>query len=42
MYTRLIQGYVAMDPELQAASASAARQLRLMVGRKCHFLRCNF
>ncbi|XP_059457568.1 probable CoA ligase CCL8 [Corylus avellana] len=31
VYTRLIQGYVAMDPELQAASASAARQLRLMM-----------
>lgn len=32
MYTRLIQGYVAMDPELKAASAFAAKQLRLMVG----------
>ncbi|KAA8541775.1 hypothetical protein F0562_022927 [Nyssa sinensis] len=31
MYTRLIQGYEAMDPELQDASASAASQLRLMV-----------
>lgn len=31
MYTRLIQGYHAMDPEQQAVSASAARQLRLMV-----------
>ncbi|XP_065866149.1 probable CoA ligase CCL8 [Euphorbia lathyris] len=31
MYTRLIQGYEAMDPELQQASASAARQLRLMM-----------
>ncbi|KAG2722900.1 hypothetical protein I3760_02G148500 [Carya illinoinensis] len=31
MYTRLIQGYEAMDPEVQAASASAARQLRLMM-----------
>lgn len=31
MYTRLIQGYHAMDPELQAVSASAARNLRLMV-----------
>lgn len=31
MYTRLIQGYEAMDPELKAASASAARHLRLMV-----------
>ncbi|KAF2301194.1 hypothetical protein GH714_020762 [Hevea brasiliensis] len=31
MYTRLIQGYEAMDPELQAASASAAGQLRLMM-----------
>ncbi|XP_050286131.1 probable CoA ligase CCL8 isoform X2 [Quercus robur] len=30
MYTRLIQGYEAMDPELQVASASAARELRLM------------
>lgn len=31
MYTRLIQGYEAMDPELQQASASAASKLRLMV-----------
>ncbi|KAG2729036.1 hypothetical protein I3843_01G227100 [Carya illinoinensis] len=31
MYTRLIQGYEAMDPDLQAASASAARQMRLMM-----------
>lgn len=31
MYTRLIQGYEAMDTELQAASASAAKQLRLMM-----------
>lgn len=31
MYTRLLQGYEAMDAELQAASASAASQLRLMV-----------
>lgn len=31
MYTRLIQGYEAMNSELQAASASGARQLRLMV-----------
>nr|GEY46842.1 malonate--CoA ligase [Tanacetum cinerariifolium] len=31
MYTRLIQGYEAMDPDLQAASASAGRQLRLMM-----------
>lgn len=31
MYTRLIQGYEAMDPQLQDASASAASQLRLMV-----------
>lgn len=31
MYTRLIQGYEAMDPELQSASASAASKLRLMV-----------
>ncbi|KAK8992765.1 hypothetical protein V6N11_048835 [Hibiscus sabdariffa] len=31
MYTRLIQGYHAMDPEEQAASAYAARQLRLMM-----------
>ena len=31
MYTRLIQGYEAMDPELQAISALAAGQLRLMV-----------
>jgi len=31
MYARLIQGYRAMDPELQAVSASGARNLRLMV-----------
>ncbi|XP_073226423.1 probable CoA ligase CCL8 [Cicer arietinum] len=31
MYTRLIQGYHAMDPEIQATSASAARNLRLMM-----------
>ncbi|KAJ1388768.1 AMP-dependent synthetase/ligase [Sesbania bispinosa] len=31
MYTRLIQGYHAMDPELQTTSASAARNLRLMM-----------
>ncbi|KAK4361909.1 hypothetical protein RND71_017150 [Anisodus tanguticus] len=31
MYTRLIQGCKAMDPELKAASASAARHLRLMM-----------
>ncbi|KAI3455451.1 hypothetical protein Pfo_012114 [Paulownia fortunei] len=31
IYTRLIQGYEAMDPELQTASATAARQLRLMM-----------
>lgn len=31
MYTRLIQGYEAMDSELQAASSIAARQLRLMM-----------
>ncbi|KAG5537729.1 hypothetical protein RHGRI_024996 [Rhododendron griersonianum] len=31
MYTRLIQGYEAMDPELQQASASAASKLRLMM-----------
>ncbi|KAF1865811.1 hypothetical protein Lal_00021812 [Lupinus albus] len=31
IYTRLIQGYHAMDPELQATSASAARNLRLMM-----------
>ncbi|MQL81210.1 hypothetical protein Taro_013662 [Colocasia esculenta] len=31
MYTRLLQGYEAMDPELQATSASAASQLRLMM-----------
>ncbi|XP_028055970.1 malonate--CoA ligase-like [Camellia sinensis] len=30
MYTRLIQGYEAMDPELQEVSASAASKLRLM------------
>lgn len=37
MYTRLIQGYEAMDPELQAASAASARQLRLMVGQSSFF-----
>ncbi|CAH1422615.1 unnamed protein product [Lactuca virosa] len=31
MYTRLIQGYDAMDPDLQAASATAGSQLRLMM-----------
>lgn len=31
MYTRLLQGYATMDPDLQVASASAARQLRLMM-----------
>ncbi|CAK9174580.1 unnamed protein product [Ilex paraguariensis] len=31
MYTRLIQGYEAMDSQLRAASASAASQLRLMM-----------
>ncbi|XP_057773093.1 probable CoA ligase CCL8 isoform X2 [Salvia miltiorrhiza] len=31
MYTRLIQGYESMDPELQTASATAARKLRLMM-----------
>ncbi|KAK4428115.1 Malonate--CoA ligase [Sesamum alatum] len=31
MYTRLIQGFEAMDPALQTASATAARQLRLMM-----------
>ncbi|CAN0858661.1 Malonate--CoA ligase [Linum grandiflorum] len=31
MYTWLIQGYESMDPDLQAASAFAARQLRLMM-----------
>lgn len=31
IYTRLIQGYEAMDPELQSASASAASNLRLMM-----------
>jgi hypothetical protein len=31
MYTRLIQAHEAMDPELKAASAYAAKQLRLMV-----------
>lgn len=37
MYTRLIQGYEAMDPDLQTQSASAASRLRLMVGgREIH------
>lgn len=31
MYTRLIQGYDAMDSDLQSASASAGSQLRLMM-----------
>lgn len=31
MYARLLQGYEAMEPDLQVASANAARQLRLMV-----------
>ncbi|KAK9690238.1 hypothetical protein RND81_09G114800 [Saponaria officinalis] len=31
MYTRLIQGYEAMQPDIQAASASAASKLRLMM-----------
>ncbi|KAL5976861.1 hypothetical protein ACLOJK_021196 [Asimina triloba] len=31
MYTRLLQGFKAMDPDLQAASAYATRQLRLMM-----------
>ncbi|KAM7254659.1 hypothetical protein ACFE04_004039 [Oxalis oulophora] len=31
MYTRLIQGYETMDSKLQTVSASAARQLRLMM-----------
>ncbi|KAJ6828511.1 malonate--CoA ligase isoform X1 [Iris pallida] len=31
MYSRLLQGYETMEPDLQAASASAARQLRLMM-----------
>ncbi|KAL3511772.1 hypothetical protein ACH5RR_024489 [Cinchona calisaya] len=31
MYTRLIQGYEVMDPELQVVSGSAAGQLRLMM-----------
>eukprot|EP00262_Sarcandra_glabra_P003779 TRINITY_DN14565_c1_g2_i1.p1 TRINITY_DN14565_c1_g2~~TRINITY_DN14565_c1_g2_i1.p1 ORF type:complete len:638 (+),score=122.16 TRINITY_DN14565_c1_g2_i1:246-2159(+) len=31
MYTRLLQGYEAMDPGFQATSASAARHLRLMM-----------
>ncbi|KAK9142649.1 hypothetical protein Syun_012049 [Stephania yunnanensis] len=31
MYSRLLQGYESMDPELQTVSAAAARQLRLMM-----------
>jgi malonyl-CoA/methylmalonyl-CoA synthetase len=31
MYTRLIQGYEAMDKEMQDSSAFAARKLRLMM-----------
>lgn len=38
MYARLIQGYQAMDPEQQALSAYAARQLRLMVSFLENFL----
>lgn len=34
IYARLIQGYHAMDPELQAASVSAAKNLRLMVRQR--------
>lgn len=39
MYTRLIQGYEAMDPELKETSASTAKQLRLMVGSIKEFSR---
>lgn len=42
MYTRLIQGYEAMDSELQAASAFAARQLRLMVSRIKNIVHYHF
>lgn len=42
MYTRLIQGYEAMDPELQAASATAGSQLRLMVITLQPFVNENF
>ncbi|XP_020273445.1 malonate--CoA ligase isoform X2 [Asparagus officinalis] len=31
IYTRLLQGYEIMDPDIQVASASAAKQLRLMM-----------
>lgn len=31
IYTRLLQGYETMDPDVQVASASAAQQLRLMM-----------
>lgn len=41
MYTRLIQGYEAMDPELKTASGVAAKQLRLMVG-SLFFFKENF
>jgi len=34
IYARLIQGYNAMDPELQHVSASAANNLRLMVRKR--------
>jgi len=34
IYARLIQGYNAMDPELQQVSASAANNLRLMVRKR--------
>ncbi|CAL5392768.1 unnamed protein product [Camellia sinensis] len=43
MYTRLIQGYEAMDPELQEASASAASKLRLMMPeRPIHMIEREF
>jgi len=41
MYTRLIQGYEAMDKEMQDSSAFAARKLRLMVSNQISPRRAN-
>jgi malonyl-CoA/methylmalonyl-CoA synthetase len=38
MYTRLLQGYEAMDADQKSASAYAAKQLRLMVILAAFFL----
>lgn len=43
MYTRLLQGYDAMDPDMKASSAFAANKLRLMVNKsKNLFFRLDF